>query len=162
MDEIRPVVDPANPVETDKTTPKKSAEPRDDAPRKKPRTVEREFLYDSDFLHEIVSMSTLKKVERVSEQALGWAVLATNILMAMEASMTNEYVARFKCKPPAAMMVSESTMSNYMNEILLCYKLVEMSMKSQWTRLNTIKSLQLELHVLVKKIVEKNIISAKT
>ena len=91
----------------------------------------RGFVYDEDFLHEIVSMSQLRKVNRITDQSLSWAILAVNIVISMEATMTNDYVMRFKCKRPQSPSISVQTMHEFTNEILLAYKLIEMGMKTQ-------------------------------
>jgi hypothetical protein len=82
------------------------------------------------------------------------------IVMSIEINMTHEYVRNFKCKLPTDAVYTTANTENYMNEIMLAHKLVEVCLKAQWTRIATIKRIEMDLHARIKQQVEANILRA--
>ena len=117
-------------------------------------------VYDEDVLRNIATSCSMKPLRTVSAQGMQWAALAMTIVMSIEINMTHEYVRNFKCKLPTDAVYTTANTENYMNEIMLAHKLVEVCLKAQWTRIATIKRMEMDLHARIKQQVEANILRA--
>lgn len=117
-------------------------------------------VYDEDVLRNIATSCSMKPLRSVSAQGMQWAALAMTIVMSIEINMTHEYVRNFKCKLPTDLVYTTANTENYMNEIMLAHKLVEVCLKAQWTRIATIKRMEMDLHARIKQQVEANILRA--
>jgi len=95
--------------------------------------------------------------KRVAETDIQFAALALNVTRALCTQMSFEYVRRFQCKNSKGPLITTQNAGAHMKEILLTYRLLEICMKTQWTRISTQKRLEVELHLGVKQVVERSL-----
>ena len=93
----------------------------------------------------------------MAETDIQFAALALNVTRALCTQMSFEYVRRFQCKNSKGPLITTQNVAAHMKEILLTYRLLEICMKTQWTRISTQKRLEVELHLGVKQVVERSL-----
>ena len=72
--------------------------------------------------------------------------------------MKHEYIRRFRCRAPSEEIVTAQNSPMYMKEILCAFRLLEMCMRTQWTRVSTQKRVEIDFHVAVKQAVERALV----
>tara|TARA_B100001142_G_scaffold72175_1_gene72915 strand:- start:19809 stop:21005 length:1197 start_codon:yes stop_codon:yes gene_type:complete len=96
--------------------------------------------------------------KRVSDIDVQFAALAVNITISLAIQMKHEYIRRFRCRAPSEEIVTAQNSPMYMKEILCAFRLLEMCMRTQWTRVSTQKRVEIDFHVAVKQAVERALV----
>lgn len=126
-------------------------------PTTPPLTEYRETLSGVDKETLATIAQAAKPGKRVAENDIQFAALALNVTRALCTQMRFEYVRRFQCKNSTSPMITTQNAAAHMKEILLTYRLLEICIKTQWTRVSTQKRLEVELHLGVKQVVERSL-----
>ena len=108
--------------------------------------------HDYDFLASIAQSARFGK--RVTPADVLCAGMAANLTVATARQMTFDYRRRFNAPAPNAEAMAMEDLSGYTREVLLAFRLLDVCLKPQWTRVGTQKRIELEFYSAVKDAVE--------
>ena len=117
-----------------------------------PEPTELVLGHDYDFLASIAQSARFGK--RVTPADVLCAGMAANLTVATARQMTFDYRRRFNAPAPNAEAMAMEDLSGYTREVLLAFRLLDVCLKPQWTRVGTQKRIELEFYSAVKDTVE--------
>lgn len=117
-----------------------------------PEPTELVLGHDYDFLASIAQSARFGK--RVTPADVLCAGMAANLAVATARQMTFDYRRRFNAPAPNAEAMAMEDLSGYTREVLLAFRLLDVCLKPQWTRVGTQKRIELEFYSAVKDTVE--------
>ena len=117
-----------------------------------PEPTEMVLGHDYDFLASIAQSARFGK--RVTPADVLCAGMAANLTVATARQMTFDYRRRFNAPAPNAEAMAMEDLSGYTREVLLAFRLLDVCLKPQWTRVGTQKRIELEFYSAVKDAVE--------
>lgn len=92
--------------------------------------------------------------KRATEMDIRLSALALNVTSAFAVQMKYDYIKTFRCENTGGEIISIQDNGKHLKEILCAFRLLEMSMKTQWTRVSTQKRVELDFIASVKRAVE--------
>ena len=110
---------------------------------------------DSDFLASIAQSARFGR--RVTSHDILCAGMAATLTLCAAKQMTLEYRRRFNRPAPALDAIDADALPGYSREVLLAFKLVDVCLKPNWTRVGTQKRIELEFYAAVKGLVEASL-----
>ena len=130
------------------------------APRHPPRSpspepAETVLGLDADFLASIAQSARFGR--RVTSHDILCAGMAATLTLCAAKQMTLEYRRRFNRPAPALDAIAADALPGYSREVLLAFKLVDVCLKPNWTRVGTQKRIELEFYAAVKGLVEASL-----
>tara|TARA_X000000368_G_scaffold418304_1_gene417498 strand:- start:2084 stop:3415 length:1332 start_codon:yes stop_codon:yes gene_type:complete len=108
--------------------------------------------HDYDFLASIAQSARFGK--HVTPTDVLCAGMAANLTVATARQMTFDYRRRFNAPAPPTEAMAMEDLSGYTREVLLAFRLLDVCLKPQWTRVGTQKRIELEFYSAVKDAVE--------
>ena len=117
-----------------------------------PEPTELVLGHDYDFLASIAQSARFGK--RVTPADVLCAGMAANLTVATARQLTFDYRRRFNAPAPNAEAMAMEDLSGYTREVLLAFRLLDVCLKPQWTRVGTQKRIELEFYSAVKDTVE--------
>jgi hypothetical protein len=111
--------------------------------------------YDSDFLTSIAQSARFGR--RVTSYDLLCAGMAANLALCTAKQMTLEYRRRFNRPAPPLEAIAADTLPGNTREVLLAFRLLDVCLKPQWTRVGTQKRIELEFYGAIKTAVEASL-----
>ena len=130
------------------------------APRHPPRSPSPEpadtvLGLDADFLASIAQSARFGR--GVTSHDILCAGMAATLTLCAAKQMTLEYRRRFNRPAPALDAIDADALPGYSREVLLAFKLVDVCLKPNWTRVGTQKRIELEFYAAVKGLVEASL-----
>ena len=92
--------------------------------------------------------------KRATEMDIRLSALALNVTSAFAVQMKYDYIKTFRCENTGGEIISIQDNGKHLKEILCAFRLLEMCMKTQWTRVSTQKRVELDFIASVKRAVE--------
>lgn len=92
--------------------------------------------------------------KRATEMDIRLSALALNVTSAFAMQMKYDYIKTFRCENTGGEIISIQDNGKHLKEILCAFRLLEMCMKTQWTRVSTQKRVELDFIASVKRAVE--------
>ena len=89
-----------------------------------------------------------------TEMDIRLSALALNVTSAFAVQMKYDYIKTFRCENTGGEIISIQDNGKHLKEILCAFRLLEMCMKTQWTRVSTQKRVELDFIASVKRAVE--------
>ena len=107
---------------------------------------------DADFLASIAQSARFGR--RVTSHDILCAGMAANLTLCAAKQMTLEYRRRFNRPAPTLEAIDADALPGYSREVLLAFRLLDVCLKPNWTRVGTQKRIELEFYAAVKGLVE--------
>jgi hypothetical protein len=120
-----------------------------------PEPAETVLGLDADFLASIAQSARFGR--RVTSHDILCAGMAATLTLCAAKQMTLEYRRRFNRPAPALDAIDADALPGYSREVLLAFKLVDVCLKPNWTRVGTQKRIELEFYAAVKGLVEASL-----
>lgn len=89
-----------------------------------------------------------------TEMDIRLSALALNVTSAFAVQMKYDYIKTFRCENTGGEIISIQDNGKHLKQILCAFRLLEMCMKTQWTRVSTQKRVELDFIASVKQAVE--------
>ncbi len=95
--------------------------------------------------------------KRATETDIRLSALALNVTSAFAVQMKYDYIKTFRCENTGSEIISIQDNGRHLKEILCAFRLLEMCMKTQWTRVSTQKRVEMDFIASVKQLVEASL-----
>ena len=95
--------------------------------------------------------------KKATEMDIRLSALALNVTAAFAVQMKYDYIKTFRCQNTTGEIISVGDNGRHLKEILCAFRLLEMCMKTQWTRVSTQKRVELDFIRSVKQLVEASL-----
>lgn len=90
-----------------------------------------------------------------------WVEMSFWIVDSMSTQMKYDYERRFRCSVPHEPILTRTNYKDFLQEISLAFRLLQICFNTQWTRVSMMKKIELDLHMRIKSMVEKSILAKK-